>query len=260
MRSDYYDHIILIPLISAYLFFSKRKKIFSSLNYGFKTGIPVIAIGFALYFLGRQLELKLNQNDYTSLIVCSALFIFIGSFICCYGSEAFSAAAFPLIILVFMIPIPTFIMDRFIYILLLGSTELTDLFFNLTGTAYVREGFVFHLPGLSIEVAKVCSGIRSSIALVIVTILASHLFLQTGWKKLVLLVAVFPITILKNGIRIVTITLLAVYVDKKFLTQGFLHQSGGILFFIPSLVLLGLILWLLKRTDQKQVAKAEGEL
>jgi exosortase len=159
-----------------------------------------------------------------------------------------------------MIPIPTFIMDRFIYILLLGSSEVTDILFQLAGIAYLREGFVFHLPGQSIEVAKVCSGIRSSIALVIVTALAGHLFLQTGWKKLVLIVAVFPITILKNGIRIVTITLLAVYVDQKFLTQGFLHKSGGILFFIPSLVFLGLILWLLKRTEQKQVAKAKNEL
>ena len=249
IRSDYYDHIMLIPLISGYLIFLKRKIIFSNLEYSFKPGIPVIIIGIILYFLGRNLEVQLNQNDFSSLITLSALVFFIGIFIFCYGIQAFKMASFPLLFLVFMIPIPVFIMDKIIYLLLLGSTEATDLLFKLTGTVFLREGSTFHLPGISIEIAKVCSGIRSSLALFITMVLAGHFFLQTGWRKVVLLLAIFPITMFKNGVRIVTISLLATYVDKKFLTHSFLHHSGGFLFFIPALVLLGLILWLLRRSE-----------
>jgi len=251
IRSDFYDHIMVIPLLSAYLFFAKRKEIFSLLEYSFQAGIPLMVMGFLLFFLGRNLALQLNQNDYSSLIACSAIFLFIGSFVCCYGLQATNSAAFPLLFLVFMIPIPTFIMDPFIYILTLGSAEVTEWLFKLTGTTYLREGFVFHLSGISIEVARECSGIRSTMALIVVVVLAGYMFLQSNWKRFILVLALFPLTILKNGIRIVTITLLAVYVDQKFLTQSFLHKSGGVFFFIPSLALLGLMLYFLRKSEGK---------
>ena len=248
-HSQFYSHITLIPLVSIYFILLGRKAIFSKLQYSYNTGIPLIIIGVILYFVGRSLAVQLNQNDYSSIITFSAIVFLIGAFLLCYGTQAFKAASFPLLFLVFMIPIPTLMMDKTIHLLLLGSTASTDLLFKLTGTAYIREGFTFHLPGISIEIAKVCSGIRSSLALFITMVIAGHLFLRTGWRKVVLLLAIFPITMFKNGIRIVTITLLATYVDEKFLTNSFLHHSGGFLFFIPALVLLGLILWWLRRTD-----------
>ena len=64
---------------------------------------------------------------------------------------------------------------------------------------YYREGFVFSLPNVAIEVADECSGIRSSIALVLTALLAGHMSLVTGWKKVVLVAVALPLTILKNG-------------------------------------------------------------
>ena len=102
---------------------------------------------------------------------------------------------------------------------------------------------------MSIQVAKECSGIRSSLGLFITGILAGHLFLRTGWKKFILILFIYPITVLKNGIRIVTLSSLAVYVDERFITQSFLHRSGGFLFYIPALFLLGIVLWWLRKTE-----------
>ena len=139
------------------------------------------------------------------------------------------------------------------YGLQVGSTEATAIFFGLIGVPVAREIFVFQLPGISVEVAKQCSGIRSSLALFITSILAAHFFLQTGWKKAVLILSIFPITVLKNGIRIVALSMLAIHVDERILTQGFLHQSGGFIFYIPALGLLGMILWWLKSTEKSEV-------
>lgn len=258
-HSQFYSHITLIPLVSIYFLLLGRKTIFSKLQYSCNIGIPLIIIGVILYFVGRNLAVQLNQNDYSSLMTFSGIIFLNGSFLLCYGTQAFKAASFPLLFLVFMIPIPTLIMDKILHLLLLGSAASTDLLFKLTGTPYIREGFTFHLPGISIEIAKVCSGIRSSLALFITMVIAAHLFLRTGWKKVVLLLAVFPITVFKNGIRIVTITLLATYVDEKFLTNSFLHHSGGFLFFIPALALLGLILWWLRKNEEQGLrAKVQG--
>jgi len=116
----------------------------------------------------------------------------------------------------------------------------------------LREGIVFHLPNISISVAPQCSGIRSSLALVITSVLAGHMFLKKGWNKTLLVLAVIPITMLKNGIRIVTLSLFAVYVDKRVLTDSALHTDGGIVFFILALFLMAPILFVLRRSEKRE--------
>jgi exosortase/archaeosortase family protein len=89
-------------------------------------------------------------------------------------------------------------------------------------------------------------------ALVITAVLAGHMFLKTGWKKWALVLAVLPVTMFKNGIRIVTMSLFAVYVDKRILTSSALHTDGGILFFILALLLMAPVLFVLRRSEHKE--------
>ena len=246
-RSDYYSHIILIPFVTGYLIYSRKKDLLGNPSPSYSMGGILILLGLALYALGLLGAKGLNFNDQVALLVFSAVVFWIGGFMLLYGLDAFRRNPFPFLFLVFMIPIPTPLMSKIIYALQWASTEVSEVLFFLIGVPYQREGFVFHLPGVSIEVAEVCSGIRSSLALFITSILAGHFFLDRFWKKAVLAVVVFPVTVFKNGIRIITLSLLGAYVDPRFLTGGFLHQSGGFLFFIPALGLLGLALWALRR-------------
>ena len=132
-----------------------------------------------------------------------------------------------------------------------GSAEAANGFFKLTGVPVLREGFTFHLPGMNIEVAKQCSGIRSSLSLVITCIVAGELFLQTGWKKLILVLLAIPITIIKNGLRIATLSLLGTYVDPRILSSD-LHERGGIPFFILALLVMAPILFWLRKTETEK--------
>ncbi len=159
---------------------------------------------------------------------------------------------FPLTFLIFMIPMPSAMMDGVIAFLRYGSTALVDIFFKLIGTSFVREDFVFYLPGITIEVAPQCSGINSSYALFIIGIIASHLFLNNKWKKAAVIVSIIPIVMVKNALRIVTLSMLGTYVDVKYLTQGFLHQSGGFLFYIPALILIIGLTWVLGKTVRQK--------
>jgi exosortase len=252
-RSDFYSHIVLIPLVTGYLIYSRRKELLGNPSPAHRIGGVAILGGIALYLLGMSQGARLNENDLVSLWVFSAVVFWIGAFLLLYGWEAFRKNSFPFLFLVFMIPIPFAILEKIIYALQVASTEVADVLFSLSRVPYTREGFVFHLPGISVEVADVCSGIRSSLALFITSILAGHMFLDKFWKKAVLAVFVFPVTVFKNGIRIITISLLGAYVDPKFLTGSFLHQSGGFIFFLPALVLLGVaLLWLRKRSVPPQ--------
>ncbi|OHE21913.1 MAG: hypothetical protein A2X92_00750, partial [Syntrophus sp. GWC2_56_31] len=211
------------------------------------------------YFVGRGVGAGSNQNDLTAIVALAVVVFINGGFIVAYGSPAFKAALFPLLFLTFMIPIPSALMDGIVYFLQVGSTEFTHMLFLATGVPFLREGFVFHLPGMSIEVAKECSGIRSSLALLITAILAGHLFLETGWKKVILAVLIIPVTMFKNGIRILILTLMGTYWDPRWLTSSSLHRDGGILFFILALTLMAPILYFLRKSEERRGEKVTGE-
>jgi len=108
---------------------------------------------------------------------------------------------------------------------------------------------LFALLGVTIEIAKQCSGIRSSLALVIASLLAGYLLLRSPWRKAALALATLPLLVVKNGIRIVSLSLLSIYVDPTFLT-GRLHQEGGVVFFLLALVMMAPVLLFLQRSEQ----------
>ena len=151
------------------------------------------------------------------------------------------------------IPLPEFLLNRVIYILQQGSASIAEITFDLAGVPALRDGFVFHLARFNIEVARECSGIRSSIALLILALLVGHLFLRAFWKQAVFAVCGLLVMIVKNGVRIATLTILAQYVDPGFL-YGKLHHQGGVVFFLLGLLLLLPILWLLQRGEHRSSA------
>jgi len=254
-HSELYSHIPLIPLISLFILFFRRKKILGDITWGW-AGAVLLALG-SIALLNANRIGGIDNNDYLSMVMSGAVLWFIGSFVLAYGGKAFKKAMFPLLLLAFVIPIPKFILEPFVDLLLIGSAYFTDLIFSLTGVPVYREGFVFALPGVTIEVAEQCSGIRSSIALIITSVLAGYLFLKSGWSRLILVLSFFPITVFKNGMRIVTLSLLASYVDMRFITGSWLHKSGGIPFFAMGLALMAPVLWVLMKTEERKGRNSE---
>jgi exosortase len=250
-EADSYLHIILIPLVSGYFIYEKRDTLFSNLTFSWKAGIPLLLIGLSIFFYAKTHEPDFVSRDYASAVTFAAVIFWTGSFLLVYGVGTFRAMLFPFVFLLFMIPLPSALMDGLVAVLRDGSTELSNVLFRLTGIPFVREGHIFHLPGVSVEVADQCSGVHSSFALLIVGILAAHLFIKTKWKKAVLIVVIIPIVMIKNAVRIVTLSLLGAYVDQQILTRSFLHQSGGFLFYLPALFLVIAAIWLLAKTERR---------
>ena len=250
LQNNHYSHIPLIPVISGCFLYVRRRKIFADTHYSYGIGIMVVIIGSLLYLIGETRGIKLNQNDYMSLMIFSVLILLTGAFLFCFGFKALRSAVFPLLFLLFTVPIPTVLIEKAILFLQVGSTEAAYLLFRLDGTPVVKQGFVFNLSGMSVEVAEQCSGFRSSLALFILSILSSALFLKTGWKRLILILTVFPLALIKNSLRIVTLSLFAIYVDSSVLIDSALHERGGILFFLIALIPFGFTLWILEKSER----------
>jgi len=242
LQSERYTHILLIPFISLCLLYWERQAIFLKTHYCPRAGIPLIALGVILYYSSTAITPSLPLPTFAIALTWTAAFLF------CFGTQSVLAAKFPLCFLLLVIPVPTSFMDKASAALQYGSAEVTAVLFDLTGIPVFRQEFTFTLPGVIIEIAEECSGIRSSIALVITSLLASHIFLRSGWKKAALILATIPITIFKNAVRIVALAGLGVYVDQDFL-HGDLHHRGGALFSLVALAIFLPLLGILYKSE-----------
>jgi len=256
-----YSYIILIPLFSIAIILLKRKDVFLQVEYAPAIGVAVVLTGLALLLVGTAFKLDLGDNDFLSLSTSGFVLWTIGVFVGLFGRQAFQKAMFPLLFLFFLVPIPVVVLDRCVRFLQLMTADAVDVIFGLIGLTYLRTGMVFQLPDVAIEVAEQCSGIRSSISLVVATTAAGYVFLETGIRRFILVLAIIPITIFKNALRITTLTLMAAYVDPAWLTDSWLHRAGGKPFFFIALLLWSPILWLLWRSEKKYHTrrKAYGE-
>jgi exosortase len=252
LTNDNASHLILIPFLTAGLLFIERRTIFNNLSFHLGGGIflclsVIIAIGVRVAGDIMSPDLQLTGN------VLAVILLWIAGFAFSFGKAAVKSAYFSLLFLFLTVPLPNFLLERIVSWLQAGSAEITEVLFNLTGVPVLREGLVFHLARVNIEVASECSGIRSTIALFILALPVVHYRLHSLWKKLFFLACAFLMMILKNGIRIVTLTLLAMYVDPSFLF-GKLHRDGGIVFFLLGLLLLLPVLLLLQRGESPALA------
>jgi exosortase len=118
--------------------------------------------------------------------------------------------------------------------------------FLLFRVPVARDGTVLMIPGLDIDVTSECSSIRSSLMLLVTTMVLAHLLLNKIWRKVLVIVVAIPVSIAKNGLRIFTIGMLGSRVDPEYLT-GRLHRHGGIVFFLIALAVIFFLLCLLRR-------------
>jgi exosortase len=240
------SHILLIPLISALLIYFERKRVFRAPRYCPSIGVPLLLTAIVVWFSVKVPLSSLNNTDHLSVVAALIVLVWIAGFILFYGTSSFKAAAFPLLFLLLMIPLPVVVAELIISVLQKGSAATCYTLFRLMGVPVIQHGFRFSLPGVEIEVAEQCSGIHSGVSLFIAGLLAEHLFLCGAWKKACFTFCILPIAIFKNAVRIVTICWLGVYVNPGFL-HGALHHQGGLPFSFIALALMFLLLCLLRR-------------
>ena len=237
-----------MPLLAGYFFYSKRRTIFTHVEYSLGAGATLIGVGVILAIVSSMLAIRFDENDRLSLQTFSTLLVLTGAFVWFYGLQALKKAAFPTLMLLLMIPIPTFLAQGIMELLRRLSAEVVYGVLSLLGLPVSRDGYVFHFPQLSIRITEQCSGIRSFLAVTLTSLIAGNLFLRRGWARVLLVIAVIPITILKNAFRIVVISIIAVYASEKVFQSAF-HRLVGLN--ILSLVLLWVAITLLRRLETK---------
>ena len=204
----------------------------------------------AVYFYLRATK-RLPVTEYLWAGVLGYLLVLLGVALRPVGWGRLKQHQFAIWFLAFFIPLPMVVTDWMSVALQHGSAEVTDWMLQLSGLPVLREGLVFQLPRLVIRVAEECSGVRSTLVLLITSLIAGKMFLQTGWKRAALALATIPLGLLRNAARITVLGWLSVNVDAGII-NGPLHHQGGPIFFALSLVPLFGLLWYFKRSESSK--------
>jgi exosortase C (VPDSG-CTERM-specific) len=243
-HSEVHSYVLLIPFVTAYLIYIRWKQLSRDLTSSWGYALLLAAVGTGALLASLHFT-ELGQNDYMTLLALSFVcFVIAGTFLF-LGSKWARSAMFPLFFLAFMIPLPEAVVDSLENASKEASAEVANWLFLITGTPFLRTGTLFQLPGITITVAKECSGIRSSLVLVITSLLAANMFLRTTWRRALLVCAVIPLGLLRNGLRILVISLLCVHIGPEMI-NSVIHRRGGPVFFALSLVPLFAVLWLFR--------------
>jgi exosortase C (VPDSG-CTERM-specific) len=246
LGSELYSYIGLIPVVSAYLVWLQKPRFPDAFRPdwfagGMLFGGALVAWTVAKVWAGPTVE------DDLSFKVLAFVLAWAGVCALGLGREELWRLRFPLGFLIFMAPIPTGVRTGVETFLQQGSAAAANGLFTLSGVPVLQDGLSFRLPGeIKFNVEPECSGIHSTVVLLITSLVAAHLLLRTRWKQALLLAVVVPLALLRNGFRIYVIGRLCVhYGDRMF--DSWIHHRGGPLFFFLSMIpFFALLLWLIK--------------
>lgn len=248
--SELNSYILLIPFISAYLLFLRRGRLGAKLETSAVWALVAAAAGLAALAIDWHWRQGLSRNDSLSLLALAFLCsIAAGSFLF-LGRRWMAAAAFPMGFLFFIVPLPDAAVDCLETASKMASAAVAAGFFDMFGVPALHDGVIFQLPDINIQVAQECSGIHSSLILMIASLVASHLLLRSFWRRAVLVGFALCLGVVRNGFRVFVLGWLCVHLGPGMIESP-IHHRGGPVFFALSLIPFLLLVWVLCRGDWK---------
>jgi exosortase len=225
-------HGFFVPVVAAYILWQRRADLMEAWGPCDWRGLLVIAWGAAqLYAATLGAELFLARTAF--IVSLAGVILYLG------GAKVLRLAAFPLFLLLFMVPIPAIVYNVITFKLQTLATQIAENALAMLGVPVLREGHILRLPSMSLSVVEACSGIRSLLTLSFLSLVYAYFFDKRVWMRVALLVATVPIAILANACR-VTISGLLSQVNPE-LAEGMFHEAAGWLIFAFGLALLILV-------------------
>jgi exosortase D (VPLPA-CTERM-specific) len=227
-----YSHGLLIPVVAGFLVWQQKDRLEQLPFVGSWAGVVIVALGGALLLMGQLGTVyTLEQYAYTITLYGLAL-----SFL---GWAAFRLLAIPQLILLFMIPLPAFVLNNLSTKLQLLSSQLGVSFMRLFNVSVFLEGNVIDLGGYKLQVADACSGLRYLFPLMTIGFLMAYFYKGRLWKRVFLFLSSIPITLLMNSLRVGIIGITVEHWGIG-MAEGFLHEfQGWAVFMLSAAVMLG---------------------
>ena len=165
---------------------------------------------------------------------------------------------FPLIVLLFIVPLPPFVNRLLTFKLKIVSSTLTAEMLRTAGISVLQNGNILDLGVGKLQVVDACSGLRSFMSMILISIVIGYFFVNAWWRRMILLLVILPLSIFLNAVRIFVTGLLTANGNLD-LAQSFFHDFSGWLLFMIAVCLLVLIAFALKKIGPNETKRPEED-
>lgn len=245
-----YSHAYMLPFIAIFLIWQKKDRLEQIPFDGSWAGLVVAMAGVMLFFAGDLATI------YT-LVQYAFIVVFAGLVLSFTGWRSFKIIWVPLLILLFMVPLPNFLFNNLSSQLQLISSQLGVAVIRMFGISVYLEGNVIDLGSFKLQVVEACSGLRYLFPLMTLGFIAAYFFKGAFWQRAIIFLSSMPITVLMNSLRIGVI---GVTVDNwgPAMAAGFLHDFEGWVVFMACTFVLVAEMWLLAKIGKNKLPLREA--
>jgi exosortase len=250
-----YSHGFIIIPFAVYFAWQKRQALEAAPAEPSLAGLLFVGASLLVFLAGLLgAELFLTRVSLIGVLAGSVWFL--------VGRKHLRLLAFPLLLLILMIPLPAMIFNQIAFPLQLFASRVGETVLSLAGVPVLREGNVLELASTKLEVAQACSGIRSLVSLLTLGVILGKLTEPRLSTRVLLAMLTVPVAIAANAARVAGTGLAANWIGPEA-AEGFLHMFSGWLVFVAAFGLLLLAQRLFSRalpaplaTTQKAAAEA----
>jgi exosortase len=227
---SYYSHGVLIPFISALLIWQKRNVLKDIEAESSPWGMRLFVIGIVIHLLSMVFRVYCTSG-FSMIIVLAGFILHV------YGKKVLREILFPVVFLVFMVPLPLVTVIDISFQLKLLSTQMATAMLNVINIPAVQQGSYIRMDHASIVVEDVCSGLRSLIALMALGALFAYWLKAGKVKKTALFLSSIPIALITNMLRIVALAIVSEFWGTKYV-PGLIEDMSGLSVFVLAFLLL----------------------
>src|SRR5215213_6366146 len=195
-HDENYSHGFLIVPLAAYLAWERRQQLKEMPTHPSNVWGPILVAGSLAVLLGGLLgaELFLTRIAMIGTLIGGILFI--------AGWQHLKVLAFPVAVLLLMIPIPAIIFNQIVFPLQLLASRVGETSLSAAGIPVLREGNIIILANTTLEVAEACSGIRSLVSLLTLAIVYGYFTDKRPSIRVLVALSAIPVAIFANGMRV----------------------------------------------------------
>jgi exosortase len=222
-----YGHAFLVPPVALILAWLQRKQLSQAPRQAGFAGLLILGIAIAIHLVA------LFKDDY----LVSALTIPVsvaGLIWFLHGLPLLKRLWFPVAFLILMIPFPWG--EGLDARLQAFTTTLAGRALGLLGVKAQVLGAQISLAGSTFEVGAACSGFRSTMALLTVGTVTAYVLTGPRWAKVILVLAIVPIALTSNLVRVVSLLLVARQFGAQ-VAMDYYHFAAGMIFFVCAVLL-----------------------